>query len=316
MYYNNERKERYIAEKEASTMLPENYLERLFKSTSEFEEKYNKDICDFTVNEITDYYKNLNSASTGRLAFTNSSLRQYTQWCLNQSLVTDSQNHFEEFNHEKYQECINLAAFSSSIISKEMIDEWIGLLCNPCDQFLIEAIYEGISGKELRELANLRITDFDLDNQTVTLHNEDEKRTIPVSKQLCRLAVESANECYFYPNNGTGSTAGDEVKYLPDPDLILKNHPNVDLSASSFQVGRRLKNKLLRIGKYADASFISVMALTTSGKINFIKERCKKLGISGEEFLFSDHIKELDKQFNCTTKRSTFYNNYGSYLPK
>lgn len=313
--YNEEIKEEYSQYKEATTILPEGHLKKLFELTSGLETELDKDICNFTVNEIERFYSRINSPSVERLVVLNSSLRQYTQWCFDRGLVYDGQNHFNEFTYEKLIRKINRAAFNFSIITREQLNDWIDALYNPCDKFIIEALYEGINGKLLCELADIRITDFDFKNHTVVLHSTDgSERTIPISEQLLRIASDSATEEYFYPNNGEGAKSGDSLRYLPDDTLILKNHPKSEPGADPATMARRLKTKILRIAKFVDAPYLTSMVIINSGKLNYVLERSKELGITGREFVESEHLKELDKQFNCNTKRPAFLRKYESYL--
>ena len=323
--FNEELKREYIEYKTRNTVLPEGQLERVFRKAERFEEKYEKDISCFTVDEIRYCYKMLNLASTNSLVVINSTLSLYTQWCLEQNLVPDSQNHFLEMSLDAIDSLTNKTVKNASIISKETIYDWIDALENPCDQFILLALYEGISGKQMCELVNLRLSDFN--GNKVTLHtgkmakdadgNEIEVcRTITVSDKLVHLAHQSADEKKYYQRHEEdGDVYYTEIEYLPDEDLILKNYPNVQKGVSAFQLGRRLINKILRIAKIVDAEYLTTTVIITSGKINFIKERCEELKISGEEFLYSDHINEVNKQFDCTLVRSSFYRMYGEHLP-
>ena len=94
--YNEERKRRFISEHNVEVTLPNNYLECQFNKISNVEETLNKDLCNFTFYEITEYYKLLNLTSTVSLSVMNSQFSLYTQWCLQQNLVDDGQNHFLE----------------------------------------------------------------------------------------------------------------------------------------------------------------------------------------------------------------------------
>jgi len=323
--FNEELKREYIEYKTNNTVLPERQLERMFEKSERFEQKFDKDISCFTVSEIRYFYKMLNIASTNSLVVINSTLGLYTQWCLEKNLVPDSQNHFLEMTMDTINSLTNKLIKDASIISKETIYEWIEELENPCDQFILLALYEGISGKQMCELVNLRLSDFD--GNKVTLHtgkmvrdhdgNETEiLRTITVSDKLVHLAHQAADEDNYYQRHEKdGDVYYTEVPYLPDKDLILKNYPNIQPDVSSFQLGRRLINKILRIAKIVDAEYLTTTLIITSGKLNFIKERCEALKISGKEFLFSDYINEVNEQFNCSIVRSTFYRVYGEHLP-
>ena len=58
--YNDTIKTRYIQEKSSTTNMPNGYLARMFNKSDSFESKLDKDISNFTVYEIEDFYKTLN----------------------------------------------------------------------------------------------------------------------------------------------------------------------------------------------------------------------------------------------------------------
>ena len=58
--YNEERKQRYMKEKMNEVVMPEYCLMARFRESEIFEKELQKDICDFSVYEITEFYKMLN----------------------------------------------------------------------------------------------------------------------------------------------------------------------------------------------------------------------------------------------------------------
>ena len=326
--FNEDIKKEYIAWKTGNTTLPEGLLDRIFIKTSKFEEKFGKDVSSFTADEIRYFYKMLNTPSANYLVVINSALSLYTQWCLEHDLVPFFKNHYLDFSLDELTFLVNHIIKKAKIIDKETIYSWIEALENPSEQFILLALFEGISGKDLCELVHLRLSDFD--GNKVTLHTGKDKdnnnvevfhdnevlRTITVSNKLVHLAHQSAEEdTYYQRHENDGNVYYTAMPYLPDKDLILKNYPNIKQNVSAFALGRRHLNKINRIKKIVDNKFLTATNIITSGKINFIKDRCDALNISGEEFLNSEHIKELDAQFNCKTVRSQFYRMYGKYLP-
>ena len=114
--YNKEYKERFIAERENKK-----YLECQFEKVSSMETELNKDVSNFTYYEIVEYYKLLNTCSLEYLRVLNSQFSLYTQWCLQQNLVSDSQNHYLELRTEDYDNCINKALINLKVIPKSVI---------------------------------------------------------------------------------------------------------------------------------------------------------------------------------------------------
>ena len=77
--YNADLKRRYIEEKSKEVTVPDYFLESQFKKVSVAENEYNKDVSNFTTNEIIEYYKSLNIHTFDSIVVLNSTLSQYTQ---------------------------------------------------------------------------------------------------------------------------------------------------------------------------------------------------------------------------------------------
>ena len=305
--YNEERKRRFIAERDAEVILTKNYLERLFNKVAITEETLGKDICNFTFYEITEYYKLLNLTSVVSLSVMNSQFSLYTQWCLQQNLVDDGQNHFLEIREEDYINCINKAVLSMKIISEEVVLEWANQLVNPKDQFILLGLFEGIRGNDFCELLKLRKEDV-VDN-VVTLCTG---RKIQISDKLVNIIEDCISETKYY------SMTGKEKKVMPltDNGYIIKDYPNAKEDISDYQRGRQIYNRIRRILKYFDAHLImTASSIAESGKIDMIKKRASELNITCKDYILSVNIKEVEKKYGCEiSSRTAYYKRYKDYL--
>lgn len=309
--YNKDIKERYIKEKNETTILPDSYLERLFKKTETFETKLDKDVSNFTFYEIQEMYKTWSLSSLPSLQVINSHLSMYTQWCLQQSLVLDSQNHYLEVVKDNIIECINIFVTKKKFITRLQLIDMIPQLPNSSDEFLLLALFEGICGKEYCELSNLKKTDFH-GNEAILCTG----RRVKISETLINLAEEAGNTYKYYPV--TSSEKRECFVLDPSDDKIIKDFHNTENGISDFQIGRRIYRKLRRIFAYLGIEYMSGNALVESGKIHFINERCKELKISAEEYIFSeDGEREIKEQFGGNFSHSSkiiFYDKYKEYL--
>jgi len=306
--YNENIKTRYIQEKENTTSTPKGYLNRQFNKTESFEERFGKDICNFTVYEIIDLYKTLNISSLDSLVVLNSHLSLYTQWCIQHNLVTDCQNHFLEIDNNSLINYINTAVFEKSIITKSTLYGWISQLDNVSDAFIMLALFEGIKGKEFCELVNLKMSDFNGNKVKLCTGRE-----LTVSDKLVSLAEESDSTMIYY-----SVTAGKKKKTsFLDEDLIIKNYPNCK-DTDSFYQGRRIYRRLLRNFESMGVSkWMRPNSLVDSGKIDFINTRSKELGITALEYIYDPEcVKEFDYryEYDMTRLRVSFIKKYKEYL--
>lgn len=302
--YNAELKQRFIDERAEVVVLPNGYLSRWFRKTEEFESINRKDVSNFTFYEILDMYKTFSLNSIEALQVLNSQLSAYTQWCLQQNLVFDSQNHFLEFKKDIFDSCINHAIIKKKIVSRKQVLEWARQLKNPCDSFIFLALFEGIRGQQYCELAFLRISDFH--DGKVKLNTG---REIQVSEDLYNLALEANETLQYY------GVSNDLTYKLNPEDLIIKNYPNVKDATDEVQAGVRISHKIKRNAKFLGIEhFLTSNALRESGKIDFVKKRSKKLGITAQEYV-QQYKDEIEYQFDCRIPSAiAYYNKYKEYL--
>lgn len=305
-FYNSELKIQYIEEKSKEVIISNNYLECQFNKTCKFEEELNKDLSNFTVYEIVEYYKMLNISSFDTLFVMNSQFSMYTQWCLQKSLVKDNQNHFLEMTLEHLKDCLNKALVNMKIVSRDTILNWVDQLPNPKDQFVLLGLFEGLKGKDFCELSKLRPED--IKGNIATLCTE---REIELSDRLLKIISDCVVEDKYYSISGNGT----KVMPLIDKGFVIKDYPNARGDVSDFQLGRKIYNSITRILNYFDVlNFMTANSIAESGKLHMIKERAKELGLSCKDYIYSNYIEEVEKKFNSKIVRSIFWLKYEDYL--
>lgn len=304
--YNEKLKKWYIEEKETTTTIPQKYLEKLFTQTEEYETNYEKDIYDFNFYEIESLYKSLNFESHAAIEIFNSHLNNYTNFCLQQSLVKDNQNHFVEFDSELLSKYVNKAAISKRIISREQLNKWLNELINVSDAFLFEALFEGIQGLGYKNLAFITMQDF-----KGNVYTDKDGKKIQVSNKLIELAEESSETYIYYPIK-----VNSEKKFnFKKEDWILKRYCNVSDDMDLKLEGRRIHRQFEKSAKYLDVSYLKPKDLVQSGRIHYINTRCKELGMTAEAFL-SDYkyLNEVNQRFDTNIKVVPYLRKYGDYL--
>ena len=305
-FYNSELKIQYIEEKSKEVIISNNYLECQFNKTCKFEEELNKDLSNFTVYEIVEYYKMLNISSFDTLFVMNSQFSMYTQWCLQKSLVKDNQNHFLEMTLEHLKDCLNKALVNMKIVSRDTILNWVDQLPNPKDQFVLLGLFEGLKGKDFCELSKLRPED--IKGNIATLCTE---REIELSDRLLKIISDCVVEDKYYSISGNGT----KVMPLIDKGFVIKDYPNARGNVSDFQLGRKIYNSITRILNYFDVlNFMTANSIAESGKLQMIKEKAKELNMTCKDYIYSNYIIEVEKKFNSKIVRSIFWLKYEDYL--
>ena len=304
--YNQELKERYRKEKESYTTVSTYYFSSLFKRVEPFEEQLDKDASNFTAYEIINMYKTLAIMSLDTIVTMNSNLSMYTQWCIQQNLVNDYQNHYLEMTRDMLASFVNKLAMDKKIVSRKQILDWCQQLPNPSDSFCLLGLFEGIRGGGYLELALAKIEDFH--DNTFTAYNG---REIKVSTILIEYAKLS-NETLEYQSISQNMTK--EVN-LNDNGRIIKDYPNVRRSESLPVLRRRTQSRLARIFDYVGIlEYMNGNDIRMSGVIEMANSRCKELQISGKDYIYGIGIEEIRKQYDFKVVPSVFMDKFGEYL--
>ena len=305
-FYNQNLKQEYIYEKSKEVIISSNYLECQFNKTSKMEEELNKDISNFTVYEITEYYKMLNASPFDTLFVMNSQFSMYTQWCLQRNLVKDNQNHFLEMTLEHLKDCLNKTLFNIKFVTRKVILNWIDQLPNPKDQFILLGLFEGLKGKDFCELSKLRPENIKGNIATLCTGRE-----IELSNNLLKVIDDCRIEDTYYSISGQGT----KTMPLIDKGFVIKDSPNARGDVTDFQLGRKIHNGVTRILNYFDVGdFMSANSVFESGKIHMIKEKAKERNMSCKDYIYSDYVKEVENKFNSKIVRSMFWLKYEDYL--
>jgi hypothetical protein len=305
--YNKELKERYLTEKEKSLAITSNYIDVQFRKVSETEYELDKDVSNWTTYEIIEYYKLLNLTSFESLICLNSIFSQYTQFCLENSLVRDNQNHFLECTKEVLSGCINKSILERKIVSRETVLGWVDELPNPKDQFILLSLFEYGKSKDFKDIVYASSANLNKEEKTLKLAD----RTVCVSDKLIDIINDCILEDTYYSISGKG------VKKMPliNHGYIVKSYPNQNMDLSDFQKGRNIYIACQRIFDYLGVGqWMNPNALSESGKLYMLKEKAKEKEITPMQYLYSEHINEVVQQFGCSITRSVYDKKYKEYL--
>lgn len=263
------------------------YCEKYFKLLEPIEDRYDKDLSLFTVDEILGAYKYLGSFSYDYIANINRVLLKYTQYCLHEKLVPDGQNHYSEITSDIINSCLNRAKLLSRILTQKDIIEQTRNFPTTSDECLVQAVFEGVCGRAYKELANLNVSQL----EGKILHLET--RDLEVSTRLIELMHEASDEKVFPINTQNG------VVYMPydKNDTGVFKGAGTTRNEDDSHKRARLYYKMYKIQKYmGGAPAYTYNALRDSGRIHMIKEFMAQDGTEAQDAILN-HKKEIDARF-------------------
>ena len=269
--YNEEFKKAYIQTvvKTGINKTIEAAATQFFKQAEPVEEALQKDLSNFNITEILGLLKHFCTPSMETLMMGVSNFRRYTYYCIEQNMVNDGINHYEEVTNEMYLECINKSLSEDKIISREDLLKQVHLLENPVEKFVLFAVFEGLGGTGCMDLVDIQLSQFK--GNKVTLRSG---RELTVPEELIDIAKESADEYFYYPPNAS-SEKYERVKFKDEPGSI-KNLYNVKDDSSDRRKAFNIVNKLRRISERAETKAFLNGHLVESGRIDLIKRVMKE----------------------------------------
>jgi hypothetical protein len=300
--YNEKIKNQFIEEKKRVAVISNN-LTDIFNLAQAREERLGRDLCEWTSEEIIDFYKYMGSKSVQTLIVTNNLLTMYCNWCLQNGLVRDNQNHYLEINSVSLTKCVNTGELNDAIITREFLLNKIQLLGNYCDQFLLLALFEGINLKNDRIM---KVKTSDLDGNILHLVDGID---VEISDDLQRL-MTLANSENVYKGIGN-SDKKNEYEYVPNDTVLRPYIYRGNVYDDAFHiVGQRFRKSI----KYINMN-TTIKMLSESGRIDFIKRFAARKGIDPFDVIkIKEYREENEELYGMIQNKKIYLEVYGDYL--
>lgn len=301
--FNAEQKEEYIDNNKDRNKVLAKTMQFVFNGTEKMEAELNKDAAEWTSAEIIRYYKSCSKASLFTLTNRHSQLKQYAQWCLDNNMIRDNQNHYTEINNEILHSCLNVGLQQNGILTRKEMEEEIAQLLNPRDQCLVYALFEGIQGKEFSELTELNMSQVVKGNKLKLA-----TRTVPVSARLIELMQQATDEYTYYAYGEKQRT----FPYDPSDHNVFKRTHNAT-QETQVRKRQRLYTGLQRIKDYLENPAINASSLMESGRIDYIASIMDANGTE-LEITIRTYSEDISKKYGKISSVPMYLMNYARYF--
>ena len=300
-YYNQDFKQQYLNDNESRNIYLKSNVDLLFRRIAPTEALLGKDLYDFSVEEILGYYKYLLTPSLESLMIMNNQYKLYVAYAIRKGMVKDNQNHYDEIDMPTLNTCVYMGLANAKIISrKDLIDILESSdVENVSDKVIALALFEGVCGKELRELTLLEPQDIDKKTNIATL---DGGRKLKLSDKLVGWCFESADEYVYYNSmNKMGNKS-----YQKSDSRVIKRLSNSTVD-TIHQRHKTINRRLDHLIDITGCNAFGVGALKESGRLEMIKNLCKQ----GIELDLALQDKDMEYRYGRISSRKRYCLKYG-----
>ena len=198
--YNKELKNRFVEKYDILTQ--KTYISDL-KRISDSEEIFQKDLFNFTYEQIDEALKGLQFKKLSSVLRAVSTYRMYSNWANSNGFVPSKASQWDLMTSDKLEDYVWEHALKNSYITREQLyNEIVPNISNSVDYIPILLDFEGIYGAGMYDMRHLKYSDINFDNNTVRISSLDSKgkivyRTAKIDERTILLLKDAQNDTIY-----------------------------------------------------------------------------------------------------------------------
>ncbi|WP_028775655.1 site-specific integrase [Shimazuella kribbensis] len=292
------------------------YYSRIFYNTFVYEESLGKDINQFSIEELEKILYDFKANNRHTIESYGRIISSYLNWSMEQGLT--DKNPLRKLSSDDFDKYIT---DKEEYITEKQLRRYEEKCANYQDAVIFRLLFEGLSGKQVSEIGNLKVSDCDFEKNSLHLINSLEvdengypskftERTIKVSDHAMELIRGAINQKQYIKKNGNMSTEASNVRDFTDlvqndyvvRASITKNSEDINKPTDRFVIYKRIK----LIGDDLGIKSFTAKLIQRSGMIYLASQLVQ----NDEDVTISD-LKIIADRFNLNT-----YFNIKGFLTK
>jgi hypothetical protein len=259
-------------------------IKTFFRMVGRVEYDYDKDLVEFSQEEVIDMFKSINTRSRITIISMCTFFREYYDWCLQEGIITNNDNKFDLSKTPIYanlvvpDEVLEEQYFTRKVLKEKYVKNVIDI----GNKFLLYALFCGVKGEGNEELVCLRLRDLDEENKKLTLVTG---RIIEVDDFFIQLMKEADSAKYY---DQAGDLQSRNTRYDWSYEYVESQYVFKYMArgvANQPISEHMLKSRFAVIRKQSGNKALSMNTIYKNGLINYLKEKFEEQGISLEEGL-------------------------------
>ena len=313
-YYNSEIKKFFIQQKKEDRKKwpTPTFLEDLFTKVGEKEFILEKDLYDFTHEDVISFYKSLNTISVSSLIVINNIFSNYYFFCLREKYINNLENVFTTIHPWELAKCaVDLVFFDREEILN-MCKEG-NRLRNESDKVLLLGLYEGIAGRGYNDLYSLEKMDFHEYSGLYTVILKS-GREAEISKELYNYAMNAIEE-FEYHSYGVNQKVYSYNESVPENEFRVFKSVRPNLPNSIMFI----RNHFIKIMEQWDFNkndnSVIIQDIIKSGMIWKMKRRINELNKDFHSYVYSSYFISDMKKWGYTYQwKGDFFEEFKKYF--
>lgn len=325
LYYNHFFKQEFLDT--ISTESSKAYYSSLFNKTRGLEEQLDKDLYNFSDNEVELLLYAVNTSQKNTLVSYINQCKNYCDYAIETGNKISNINIYKSFSTndlDKY-----LMVHKLKYLSKDDIMDSLKDVYNAVDFAVYLSIFEGMLGFEYSELTNLTIKDineaknnpieeeqdeYDKEGYILTLNGLSKRtkeitpRKITVSDDLLKALFSASRQEEYYQSNGESKSQLSSRPIL-EGEHVFRN-ANLGSDSKPKTDKQYVYRKLNLLKRISEDSISSVTTLINSGVIYHLSIRAKDGVINYEDVI------KVATRFNITIMPASPNTSYKNFIKK
>lgn len=253
-------------------------MRNLMYKVGRWERRYHKDVYDFTLDQLKGMLKEFNSTSEMSLMSQKSNLEYYLWYAKKIQNQGDSNVALTvNLSMDEVREFVNFIGSEERFITRDELYNLVeDNLVNKIDQAMILLIFEGILGRENKDLVSLEWRNIDFGSGIIRSGN----KSIEISSELVNILEEANNEeIYLLANGNTEKVKNDkhsknikrdrrEILDKYDSPYFLRPFKNKN-KCEQQMTGKAIQRRVLNNCKdYLGRQYLNLKSIYISGLID------------------------------------------------
>jgi len=303
LMYNESAKTRYL-ERYRNKDTKEVYG-RIFKKSALLEYKHQKDLCNFTEEQLKQFVIDILQPKTKESSRSiYSTISSYIDWAIQEGISSHEENPWHKRSTDYIYSLVIPVKNYMSFQEKQYV---LKTLVNAQDKFIVEALWNGIQGDKLIELITLKMEQVNPTLNKVVItddQNRVKREVIAFDEQLCDLALMANEQRLYVKKNGQCSeNTISEHADLVNSDYIIKHSNTKHRGNRAYTTHYTVYNRIEMFRSLNELQQFSNVLVTKnivrSGMIYWAKQIYLR-----DRLLGRSQIEEVCARFNARFKWS------------